>query len=127
MKIKNVPLIIMIAIGFFLVLSGLYFTNLNDNNNKDSIDNNNSNLTDDPNIDNIVENDNSYSGYDDVYQMAITLYGGKDKIIELKEEEKQYVIIIKDFSGNLLDTLNYDKETGVITGEPQIFEETVYR
>lgn len=77
----------------------------------------NTNNISEPN-NNVIEED--LIDYDSAYETAISLYGGEGKVIEVKEEQSKFIIYVKDNNGNIQNTFNMDRKTGVISEESNI-------
>jgi len=122
MNKKRTILVIILIIGVILSISGLFVISLNSNNNESSNNhdtNNNLNSRPEPEIESEVMD------YDSAYNFASSLYSEEGKIVELKEEDDKFIIYVKNTTGDILNTFNMDKKTGIISEEAIISSSSV--
>ena len=53
--------------------------------------------------------------YNSAYDLAVSLYEYDGRIVELEEQEQDFVIYVKNSDGIVLNVFNINKETGDIT------------
>lgn len=113
-KLIAIVLVVLSILGIAFLLSG----NRGENNN--NVDSNGTGL-DKPNppvTDHVLS-------YDDVYSMALSLYGGDNVNIELEEETDRYVIKRIYKATGVVERYYVDKETGFISTDVIIMESVV--
>ena len=114
--------IILIVVGILTIALALITANDNDNNTDNKVDsedvNNGGGDLDPPPI-------VSEMTYEDVYSMALSLYGGDNVNIEIEEETERFVIKRIFKSTGAIERYFVDKETGSISTEELIFESEI--
>ena len=117
--------IVLIVVGVFVIAFALISDNDKNNNNHSS-----NNVDNDKEVNNGVdESDPSDErpslSYDDVYSMALSLYGGDNVNIELEEEIDRFVIKRIYKATGVVERYYVDKETGFISTDEIIMDSVV--
>lgn len=123
-KNKIISIIVLI---FGIVLIGIgVFTSLNSSNEEKPDNNSNTNINNDITNNDIINNEDVSDdedifdieeslNYDSVYDMALSLYGGDGKVIEVEETDTEFVIYVKNTDGKIISILGMDKKTEIIS------------
>ncbi len=77
-------------------------------------------------IPNTEESENTESKYDEAYEIANSLYSSDESTVEFSEEEDYYRITVHDKESNAVRNIfHMDKDTMIISEEPQNITEEV--
>jgi hypothetical protein len=120
MKNKNTILTIVLVVGIIMVVTGIIISNLANNTDvpkplPGEIEEEQKEEVKEPDE---QLHEQQPQTYDDVYDMAVSLYEYDGRTVQVEEKEDKFIIYVKNSNGDIINTFNMDKKTGVVSEEP---------